>query len=148
MVMDEDVSEILQSNNPLQAAVEHLFDTSEHYHWVGIYIVKGDVLELGPFKGPPTEHVRIPVSKGICGAAVREQRSINIQDVMEDSRFIACSISTRSELVVPIWHGGKVVGEIDIDSDEPSAFKAEDEARVKRIAEAIAPYIENYSNSD
>ena len=141
MIMEE----ISHSNDPLQTAVAYLFNNNEHYHWVGIYIVKGDMLELGPYKGPPTEHVRIPINDGICGAAVREQKAINIPDVRQDSRFIACSISTRAELVVPIWHDGKVVGEIDIDSDEPSAFSTSDEGMVRKVAETLGRYIENYS---
>jgi GAF domain-containing protein len=138
-VMD---TKIQESQNPLKTAVELLFNTYNHYHWVGIYILCGDNLKLGPYRGPRTNHTTIPIATGICGAAVREEKVINLPDVRSDPRFIACSPTTRSELVVPIWHEGKVVAEIDIDSNYPSAFGNDDETRVVRVAKTIAPYIQ------
>lgn len=111
----------------------------ERYHWVGIYIKRGDVLELYPYYiGRPTPHVRIPISEGICGAAVREGITINVPDVNSDPRYLACSVFTRSEIVVPIYNKkGEIVGEIDIDSDRPRAFDEDDRVFLEGIAKEI-----------
>jgi GAF domain-containing protein len=111
----------------------------EKYHWVGIYIKRGDVLELYPYYiGRPTPHVRIQISEGICGAAVREGITINVPDVNSDPRYLACSVFTRSEIVVPIYNKkGEIVGEIDIDSDRPAAFDEDDRVFLEGIAKEI-----------
>jgi len=111
----------------------------ERYHWVGIYIKRGDILELYPYYiGRPTPHVRIPISEGICGAAVREGITINVPDVNSDPRYLACSVFTRSEIVVPIYNKkGEIVGEIDIDSDRPGAFDEDDRVFLEGIAKEI-----------
>ena len=109
-----------------------------HYNWVGFYLLEGDTLVLGPFVGKPTEHVRIPLHKGICGAAASTGQTVVIDDVAADPRYLACSLETRSEIVVPIRRDGCVVGEIDIDSDAPAAFTAEDRALLEAIAEIVA----------
>ena len=111
----------------------------ERYHWVGIYIKRDDVLELYPYYiGRPTPHVRIPISEGICGAAVREGITINVPDVNSDPRHLACSVFTRSEIVVPIYNKkGEIVGEIDIDSDRPGAFDEDDRVFLEGIAKEI-----------
>jgi L-methionine (R)-S-oxide reductase len=121
----------------------------EHYDWVGFYMLDPDdpeMLVLGPFKGAPTEHVRIPVSRGICGAAVAQGATIVVDDVAADPRYLACSIETRSEIVVPIRAHGCIVGEIDIDSHAPAAFGAEDRAFVERCAEIVGKYLEGIGN--
>jgi len=123
----------------LAAVVELLHDGVEHYSWVGIYLVDGDELVLGPWQGPqPTEHVRIPVGQGVCGAAAASGETEVVDDVDADPRYLACFPSTRSEIVVPIAHEGRVVGEIDIDSDRPAAFGADDRELLERIALLIA----------
>jgi L-methionine (R)-S-oxide reductase len=125
----------------LQEVVEALHDGVEHYSWVGIYLVEGDDLVLGPWKGPEaTEHVRIPVGQGICGAAAASGQTEVVDDVNADPRYLACFPSTRSEIVVPIVHEEQVVGEIDIDSDTPAGFGDEDRALLERIAQVISPY--------
>ena len=108
-----------------------------HYHWVGFYMIEGDVLVLGPFAGKPTEHVRIPLNQGICGAAASTGETVVIDDVTADPRYLACSLETRSEIVVPIRRHGHVVGELDLDSDAPAAFTAEDRALLEQVAEII-----------
>ena len=143
-LLDEECrNKIINSINQSKAAVNFLYNTFDYYDWVGIYVLTGDELVLGPFCGPATPHVRIPIDKGICGAAVREEKVINLPDVWSDKRFIACSTTTRSELVVPIWQFGKVIAEIDIDSNRPNAFSKNDEILVEEMAELIAPYIQN-----
>ena len=97
---------------------------------------------LGPWQGPEaTEHVRIPVGQGVCGAAAATGRTEVVDDVNADPRYLACFPSTRSEIVVPIVHEGLVVGEIDIDSDRPAAFDDDDRAFLERVAELIAPAV-------
>ncbi|HZT74739.1 MAG TPA: GAF domain-containing protein [Terriglobales bacterium] len=109
-----------------------------HYHWVGIYLLRGGELHLGPFAGKPTEHTRIPVGQGVCGAAARTKQAIIVPDVNADERYLACSLETRSEIVVPILRGTEVLGEIDIDSDIPDAFNEHDQALLERAASLIA----------
>ena len=119
-----------------------LHDDFDHYSWVGIYLVEGDDLVLGPWKGPQaTEHVRIPVGQGVCGAAAASGETEIVDDVNADPRYLACFPSTRSEIVVPIAHEGRVVGEIDIDSDRPAAF-GDGRQRVPRAGRAliVAPF--------
>jgi len=108
-----------------------------HYHWVGFYMLEGDALVLGPFVGKPTEHVRILLNQGICGAAASTGETVLIDDVTADPRYLACSLETRSEIVVPIRRDGRVVGELDLDSDASSAFTAEDRALLEQVAEII-----------
>jgi L-methionine (R)-S-oxide reductase len=110
-----------------------------YYNWVGFYLISDDnLLKLGPFRGEPSPHTVIPVESGICGAAVREKQTIIVPDVNNDPRFLACSLCTRSEIVVPIKRGDHVLGEIDIDSDTPDAFKEQDRYLLESIAAKIA----------
>jgi L-methionine (R)-S-oxide reductase len=125
----------------LCAAVDVLHDRFDHYTWLGIYLLEGDDLVLGPWRGPEaTEHVRIPVGQGICGAAAASGRTEIVDDVNADPRYLACFPSTRSEIVVPISYEGRVVGEIDIDSDTPAAFTEADRTFLERVAVLISPH--------
>jgi GAF domain-containing protein len=108
------------------------------YTWVGIYLIENEELVLGPFLGKPSPHTRIPLGKGICGAAATAGATIVVDDVNADPRYLACSLETRSEIVAPILRDGRVLGEIDIDSDRPAAFGDGDRALVERIAAALA----------
>lgn len=123
----------------LDAAVGALHEEHPKYHWVGIYLLEGDSLVLGPYRGKPTLHTRIPIGAGICGLAARIKRTVNVQDVREDERYIACSLETRSEIVVPIMEGDVVYGEIDIDSDNWGAFERQDEILLEQIAQTLVP---------
>ena len=109
-----------------------------HYNWVGIYLLEGDELVLGPYVGKPTPHTRIPLNKGICGAAASTGQTLIVDDVNADPRYLACSLETRSEIVVPIARLGQVLGEIDIDSDRPAAFTEEDRRLLESVAEILA----------
>jgi L-methionine (R)-S-oxide reductase len=116
-----------------------------YYNWVGFYMLDpGDenMLVLGPFRGAATEHVRIPVTEGICGAAVAQGETVIVEDVSADPRYLACSIETRSEIVVPIRANGKIAGEIDIDSHELNAFGADDRSFVEECAEVMGQFLE------
>jgi L-methionine (R)-S-oxide reductase len=129
------------ADDVLRAITELLHDRFDHYSWVGIYLVERDELVLGPWKGPQaTEHVRIPIGQGICGAAAESGQTELVDDVNADERYLACFPSTRSEIVVPIAYEGRVVGEIDIDSDRPAAFDAEDREFLERVALLISPH--------
>src|ERR1700743_2779982 len=115
------------------------------YNWVGFYMLDPDdenVLVLGPYRGAPTEHVRIPVTEGICGAAVAQGQTVIVEDVSADPRYLACSLETKSEIVVPIRAKGKVVGEIDIDSHSRDAFRSEDRSFLEECAGMVREFIE------
>ncbi len=122
----------------LERAVSELKRAMPDYTWVGIYLVQGDELVLGPFLGKPSPHTRIPVGRGICGAAAAEKQTIVVDDVNADERYLACSLETRSEIVVPIMRDGRVLGEIDIDSDRAAAFGEDDRALLEAIASELA----------
>ena len=111
-----------------------------HYNWVGVYLLEEDELVLGPYVGKPTPHTRIPLNKGICGSAASSGQTLIVDDVNSDPRYLACSLETRSEIVVPIRRltDGRVLGEIDIDSDKPAAFTEEDRALLEDVARILA----------
>ena len=131
----------------LEQVVEILKREMPHYTWVGIYLLDGDELVLGPFIGKPSPHTRIPIGRGICGAAVRERQTIVVDDVHADARYLACSLETQSEIVVPIVSGTRVLGEIDIDSDQPAAFGPGDAALLESVASRLAPVLDRRQNS-
>ena len=119
----------------LQKTVSFLRGNIAHYNWVGVYMLEGDELVLKAWDGPEaTQHVRIPIGKGICGLAAREKRTVVVGDVTADSRYLACFPYTKSEIVVPIMKGTKVLGEIDIDSDTRNAFTEKDKEFLERVA--------------
>ena len=137
--VDRIVNRESEADEVLRKTVEVLHDRVESYSWVGIYLVEGDDLVLGPWKGPQaTEHVRIPIGQGICGAAAASGETEIVDDVNADERYLACFVSTRSEIVVPIAYEGRVVGEIDIDSDVPGAFGEADRVFLERVAQLIS----------
>ena len=138
---DEVVREIgREADGPaaLHRAVDLLKRGMRAYTWVGIYLLEGEELVLGPFLGKPSPHARIPLGRGICGAAATERATIIVDDVHADPRYLACSLETRSEIVVPIIRDGRVLGEIDIDSDTPAAFGAADRELLEAVAAALA----------
>jgi L-methionine (R)-S-oxide reductase len=129
------------SDDVLRRVVDLLHGRVEAYSWVGIYFVEGDELVLGPWRGPEgTEHVRIPVGRGICGAAAASGETEIVDDVNADDRYLSCFLSTRSEIVVPILYDRLVVAEIDIDSNKPAAFGGDDRAFLERVAEVISEH--------
>jgi L-methionine (R)-S-oxide reductase len=109
-----------------------------HYNWVGVYLLENGELVLGPYVGKHTPHTRIPLNQGICGAAASSGQTVIVDDVNADPRYLACSLETRSEIVVPIVREGRVLGEIDIDSDTPAAFSQEDRALLEEVARILA----------
>lgn len=139
--VDRIVNREPEADEVLRKTVDVLHERFEQYSWVGIYLVEGDDLVLGPWKGPQaTDHVRIAIGEGICGAAAASGVTEIVDDVAADERYLACFASTRSEIVVPIAYEGKVVGEIDIDSDVPAAFGPEDRDFLERVATLVSPH--------
>ena len=117
------------------------------YNWVGFYMIEQQpsgepILVLGPFQGAMTPHTRIPLNQGICGAAASTGKTVIVDDVSKDPRYLACSIETKSEIVVPIFARGKVVGELDIDSHFPAAFKDEDRDLVEFCAKLVGKHLD------
>lgn len=113
-----------------------------HYDWVGFYLLDplDSMLVLGPFKGAPTEHTRIPAGRGICGQVAASGRTMVIQDVSQQDNYLACSLDVQSEIVVPILKNGVFVAEIDIDSHAYAPFTTEDEKLLEAIAEELSDF--------
>ncbi|MCE1198941.1 MAG: GAF domain-containing protein [Marinilabiliales bacterium] len=120
----------------LQAVAELLRSEVDHYDWVGFYLLNEEtqVLELGPYVGKPTEHTHIPVGKGICGQVAASKKSMIVQDVSQQTNYIACSMDVQSEIVVPILKKDRFVAEIDIDSHAYAPFTDEDEQFLSAVA--------------
>ncbi|HVM93684.1 MAG TPA: GAF domain-containing protein [Terriglobales bacterium] len=116
------------------------------YNWVGFYMLERHaqppVLVLGHFQGAMTPHTRIHLHQGICGAAASSGKTVVVDDVSKDSRYLACSLETKSEIVVPIFVHGEVVGELDIDSHFPAAFAADDQHLVEHCARLVGQRLE------
>ena len=147
--MDYDISEnkireIIDSgmSDKLQKIVDFLYNSFDHYSWIGIYIVQGDHLVLGPWKGEQaTVHTKIPIGKGICGSAAASGKTEIIPDVNDDTRYLSCFLSTKSEIVIPIKKDHRIIAEIDIDSDKKNAFKEEDKLFLEKIADMLKEHI-------
>jgi putative methionine-R-sulfoxide reductase with GAF domain len=141
---EQKILEIINHKNSkfLTEVVDFLYENFDQYSWVGLYLVEGNDLVLGPWKGEQaTEHTRIPIGQGICGSAAVSGKTEVISDVNADKRYLACFISTKSEIVVPIKKEGKILGEIDIDSDIKDAFKKEDADFLEKIADMLSKHI-------
>jgi L-methionine (R)-S-oxide reductase len=125
----------------LEDVVRLVHEAHPRWDWSGIYLLVDDTLVVGPFAGSeePPEHSRIEVGDGVCGTAVAQDRNQLVDDVRELDNYLACSLSTRSELVVLIREDGRIVGQFDIDSDERGAFTQEDEALLEELATVVAP---------
>ena len=113
-----------------------IFDTLADLNWAGFYLLEGETLVLGPFQGRPA-CIEIPVSRGVCGAAVRENRSQLVADVHAFAGHIACDSASRSELVVPLKRDGAVFGVLDLDSPSPARFTEADREGMERLARVI-----------
>src|SRR5882762_5388157 len=145
-----DVIELAQSastaNDLMQRMVRLLHERVLKYNWVGFYMLEPGanppMLVLGAFEGAMTPHTRIPLNQGICGAAASSGQTVVVDDVSKDSRYLACSLETKSEIVVPVFAHGKVVGELDIDSHFAAAFTPEHQDLVQHCARLVGGKLE------
>jgi len=129
----------LQGRAALQEVCRFLRESFRHYRWVGVYRRDGNELVLDAWDGPAaTEHTRIPLDRGVCGRAARENRTVLVDDVRAHPDYLACFLETRSEAVVPIRDGSGAIGEIDIDGNEVGAFDRSDGAFLERVAEKLS----------
>jgi GAF domain-containing protein len=143
MAAEETIKELVSKlSDILYDVAEFLYKNFDHYSWVGIYVVEGNDLVLSPWFGKQaTEHTVIPIGKGICGSAAASGKTEVIPDVNADNRYLSCFVSTKSEIVVPIIKNGRVLGEIDIDSDVNDAFSNEDKEFLEKVADMLAQHI-------
>ena len=131
----------------MNSIVQLLHDRLTRYNWVGFYMLDpkdSNMLVLGPFRGSMTPHTRIPLNQGICGAAASSGQTVIVDDVNKDPRYLACSIETKSEIVVPVFARGKVVGELDIDSHFLAAFGPDDRKLCEHAAKLLGKFIETH----
>ncbi len=143
------ISEVVAASGPgrdekLYAICALLEKHVAHYDWVGFYLVDSSrerELVLGPFVGAPTEHTRIAFGQGICGQAADTEMTFVIQDVSQETNYLSCSPHVKSEIVVPIFKDGVVVGEIDIDSHALAPFTKADNAFLEQVAHLVAGLI-------
>jgi GAF domain-containing protein len=120
----------------LQRICDLLRSRVKHYDWVGFYLVDSEeerMLILGPYSGEPTQHLKIPFGNGICGQAADTGRLFLIQDVSREENYLSCSTEVRSEIVLPIYRDGDIIGELDIDSHSLSPFKEEDNIFLEKV---------------
>ncbi|MCX7703326.1 MAG: GAF domain-containing protein [Planctomycetota bacterium] len=125
----------------LRSVCKLLKEEVAHYNWVGFYIVdkkNKNELFLGPYEGEPTVHTRIPFGKGICGQAAAVEKPFLVQDVSQETNYLACSMKTKSEVVLPIFKGGEFVAELDIDSHMKNAFDDLDLDFLKRVCDIVS----------
>jgi L-methionine (R)-S-oxide reductase len=134
------------SQELMQAMVKVLHERMLKYNWVGFYLLEPGaqppMLVLGAFEGAMTPHTRIPLNQGICGAAASSGLTVVVDDVNQDPRYLACSLETKSEIVVPVLVRGKVVGELDIDSHFAAAFTSEHQDLVEHCARLVGKKFE------
>jgi L-methionine (R)-S-oxide reductase len=130
----------------MRTMVKLLHERMLKYNWVGFYLLEPGaqppMLVLGAFEGAMTPHTRIPLNQGICGAAASTGQTVVVDDVSKDPRYLACSLETKSEIVVPVFAHGKIVGELDIDSHFPAAFTLEHQDLVQFCARLVGKKLE------
>jgi GAF domain-containing protein len=156
---DPDIAELTGQLNALAASATSAQQLMEgitkllhqkmlRYNWVGFYMLEKegaqDMLVLGPFRGTMTPHTRIPLNQGICGAAAFSGKTIVIDDVSADPRYLACSLETKSEIVVPVFVEKRVVGELDIDSHFLAAFTPDDRTLCEHAAAVLGRWLEKH----
>ncbi|MFD2917302.1 GAF domain-containing protein [Psychroserpens luteus] len=130
-------------NQRLLLICELLENHVDYYNWVGFYFKNGDKneLKLGPYVGEPTDHIIIPFGKGICGQVALSNKNFVVPDVEEQDNYIACSITVKAEIVIPIFVNGENVGQIDIDSSTLNPFSSEDERFLEFVCELVSTII-------
>lgn len=129
--------------NRLYKICEFLESQVSYYNWVGFYFKNGDKneLKLGPYVGEPTDHTIIPFGKGICGQVALSNQNFVVPDVTAQDNYIACSISVKAEIVVPIFVDGENIGQIDIDSNTADPFTKKDERFLEFVCREISNFL-------
>lgn len=149
MALDKVAAEAASAQFLMAGIVKLLHEQLTNYNWVGFYMLEEGanppMLALGPFQGAMTPHTRIPLDQGICGAAAASGETVVVDDVNADPRYLACSLETKSEIVVPVFVHGKVVGELDIDSHAAAAFGEEDRKLCEHAAALVGSWMEQHS---
>jgi len=127
----------------LQKVCQLLSDEIEHYNWVGFYFKNGDKneLKLGPYVGAETDHTIIPYGKGICGQVAESNETFIVPDVYAQDNYLACSIETKAEIVMPIFKNGENIGQIDIDSHTIDPFTDADTKLLEYICNKVSEII-------
>jgi L-methionine (R)-S-oxide reductase len=143
----EHLDSVSHTADELMEGITRLLNTHMlKYNWVGFYMLEPGaqppMLVLGHFRGAMTPHTRIPLNEGICGAAASTGKTVVVDDVRTDSRYLACSIETKLEIVVPVFVRGQVAGELDIDSHFAAAFTPEDRDLVEYCAQLVGKRLE------
>ena len=138
--IDVIVDSTISSEDKLQKICQLLSDEVDYYNWVGFYFKNGDKneLKLGPYVGAATDHTIIPYGKGICGQVAESNETFVVPDVYAQDNYLACSIETKAEIVVPIFKNGENIGQIDIDSHTIDPFTKEDEELLNWLCEEVA----------
>lgn len=145
--LDELATSARSADELMKSICAWLHERMLKYNWVGFYMIRAEasgerVLQLGEFLGSMTPHTRIQLNQGICGAAASSGHTVVVDDVNKDPRYLACSLETKSEIVVPVFAHGKIVGELDIDSHFPAAFTPEHQALVQFCAQLVGQKME------
>jgi len=128
----------------LSDAMAFVHKCNEYFYWVGIYLLRGDTLHLGPFSGPITEHLTIPVGRGVCGTAVAERENQVVDDVQLIDNYLSCNLHTRSEVVVLIFDPAdseRIIGQIDVDASVRAAFDHDAVLFIEQLALILAPLV-------
>jgi len=142
--LTDQVSNIIEHSispsNAMQEICDLLRNEVSYYNWVGFYFKNGDKqeLKLGPYSGAPTDHIIIPFGKGICGQVAESNENFVVPDVNAQDNYIACSITVKSEIVIPLFKNGKNIGQIDIDSDIADPFSKKDERFLEFVNQKVA----------
>jgi len=146
--LDALASKAASAEDLMKAIVKLLHENLLKYNWVGFYMLQKEegesILVLGPFRGTMTPHTRIQLNQGICGAAASTGKTVVVDDVSRDPRYLACSVETKSEIVVPVFVNGKVIGELDIDSHFLAAFLPEDQKLLEHAAGVLGRWMETH----
>mgnify|MGYP001813198383 CR=1 FL=1 len=143
--LEPKITEIVSNTN--ETVENRLYDICKllesninYYNWVGFYFKNGDKeeLKLGPYIGEPTDHIIIPFGKGICGQVAVSNQNFVVPDVAAQDNYIACSITVKAEIVIPIFVNGENIGQIDIDSNTPDPFNESDERFLEFVCKEVA----------
>ncbi|MBB1150090.1 MULTISPECIES: GAF domain-containing protein [unclassified Myroides] len=140
----DEARQIIHSEDTITAKLQRICDLLEkrvaHYDWVGFYFADAEkrVLHLGPYTGEATDHILIPFGKGICGQVAESNQTFLVDDVTAQTNYIACSLTVKAEIVVPLFVSGQNIGQLDIDSHTLNAFTKEDQEFLEALNESIA----------